>query len=199
MKDNRFKNGMFRFVFFGFCLLVSACVCVAQTLSTGKLKTRDNKQVTINGNKAGSGTTILSGIQIQTPEKVGSTIEIKGVGRVDMAPQVDMKIEFSAEQINIELKAGYVVLTTLKGVKGTVKMPDGKTVETDSGKQSAVIARTEGSVGPETSAPVGAVAGGLGAGGTAGVVVAGGAVTASAATAKKGGRGKNLSPTSPRP
>lgn len=194
----KFKNTLVTMLVLTFCLLGSVLINSAQTLPTGKLKTRNNKQVTLNGNKAASGTTILSGAQIQTPEKVGATVEINGLGRLDMAPQVDVKIEFVAGQIIVELKSGYVVLTTAKGVKGFVKMPDGKTIELDGTKQSSVIARTEGSIGPEASAPVGA-AGGIGAGGAAAGAAAAGGTVVGGAAASKSKRGKDVSPSTPRP
>lgn len=194
----KFKNKLVTIFVLTFCLLGTVLISSAQTLPTGKLKTRNNKQVTLNGNKAVSGTTVLSGAQIQTPEKVGATVEINGLGRLDMAPQVDLKIEFVAGQITVELKSGYVVLTTAKGVKGLVKMPDGKTIELDGTKQSSVIARTEGSIGPEASAPIGA-AGGVGAAGAAAGAAGAGGVVVGGAAATKSGRGKDVSPSTPRP
>lgn len=196
MNKVKFKSTLVTVFVLTFCLLGSVLISSAQTVQTGKLKTRNNKQVTLNGNKASSGTTVFSGARIQTPEKVGATVEVKGLGRLDMAPQVDLKIEFVGGQIVVELKSGYVVLTTAKGVKGIIKMPDGKIIELNGEKQSSVIARTEGSVGPEASAPVGA-AGGLGAGGVAAGAATGGAVVGGAA-ATKNNRGKAVSPSTPR-
>ncbi|MGB9177725.1 MAG: hypothetical protein WCB68_00650 [Pyrinomonadaceae bacterium] len=166
---------------------------------TGRLRTRANKPVTVNGNKVVSGATILSGAQVESPEGVGATIEIALLGRIDIAPKTELTITFAAGSIDVQLKAGYVVLTTKKGTDGTVTTPDGKVARTDSSKLSSVIARTPGSEGPEAAARVGATSGGMGGGGTAAVVAgAGAAVVGGVAASKKSGRGSSVSPTTPR-
>jgi hypothetical protein len=130
----------------------------------GTLRTRANKPILVNGNKASSGTTILSGARIQSPDKVGATVDLASLGRLDFAPNTDFIVTFDAGNISVRLKAGYVVLTTRKGISGVVTMPDGKALETDSSKASSVIARTAGALEPEASVPIGA-AGELGTAG----------------------------------
>lgn len=165
----------------------------------GTLRTRDNKPVLVNGNKVSSGTTILSGARIQSPDKVGATVDLASLGRLDFAPNTDFVVIFDASKITVRLKAGYVVLTTRKGISGIVTTPDGKAFETDSSKLSSVIARTAGAQGPEASVPIGA-AGGISTGAAAGTVGgAGAAVVGGAAAAGSNGRGSDLSTDKPRP
>jgi hypothetical protein len=165
----------------------------------GTLKTRDNKPVLVNGNKVNSGTTILSGARIQSPAKTGATVDVPSLGRLDFAPNTDFVVTFDASKITVRLKAGYVVLTTRKGISGMVTTPDGKAFETDSSKLSSVIARTAGSQGPEAAVPIGA-AGGMSTGAAAATIGgAGAAVVGGAAAAGSSGRGSNLSTDKPRP
>ena len=184
-------------------LLLASCIlsiCAGVGFAapmTGKLRTRGSKPVIVNGNKAVSGSTIFSGAQIQSPEGVGVTVELGSLGRLDMAPNANVTLTFSAGNVAAELKSGYVVLTTNKGIKGSVRTSEGQLVETDPSKLSSVIARTTGSVGPEAAAPVGAAAGGIGAGTAAGIGAAGAAVVGGAAAARGDGRGNDVSPSSP--
>lgn len=183
-------------------LLVSSIlsVCVgggAAAPLTGKLTTRGSKPVIVNGNKVNAGTAIFSGAQIQSPENVGATVDLGTLGRLDLAPKTDITLTFSAGNVAVELRAGYVVLTTQKGVKGYVRTPEGALSQTDPTKLSSVVVRMAGSVGPEAAAPIGA-AGGLSAGATAGVAAAGAAVVGGAVAVKSSGRGQDVSPAAPR-
>lgn len=164
----------------------------------GKLRTRNNKPVLVNLNKASSGTTILSGSRIQCPEKIGATVDLGVLGRLDIAPKADLTLNFAAGNITVQLNSGYVVLTTNKGITGRVTTSEGAVFATDPSKVSSVVARTKDAQGPETSVLVGAGAGGLGAGGTAGVAGAGAAVAGGAAAATSSGRGSDLSTDNPR-
>jgi len=163
----------------------------------GKLRTRDNKPILVNLNKAASGMTIISGAQIRCPEKVGATVDLGVLGRLDIAPKTELTINFAPGEIKVQLASGYVVLTTRKGIAGKVTTSDGAVFTTDSSKISSIVAKTKDAVGPETSALVGAGGGGLGAGGTAAVVV-GSAEGAGAAAASSNSRGSNLSTDNPR-
>src|SRR5258708_741026 len=167
----------------------------ADTMMMAKLRTRDNKPVMVNSHQSTSGTTVLSGSQIQCPEKIGATLDLGSLGRIDMAPKTDITVSFNAGSISVQLRAGYVVLTTAKGISGEVTTPEGKVFQTDPSKASSVIAKTKGADGPEMAA--GAKAG-SGTRRRIGVAGAGAAVVAGAAAAKGGGRGSDLSSDNPR-
>ena len=163
----------------------------------GKLRTRDNKPVLVNNNKAKSGTTIMSGARIQCPEKIGATIDLGSLGRLDMAPNTDVALTFDATRVAVQLNSGYVVLTTNKGITGTVTNADGRVVQTDVTKLSSVVAMTAGAVGPEAAVPIGAGASLLSAGAAAGVAGSAAAVVGGTATSKSKG-GSDLSTDNPR-
>jgi hypothetical protein len=177
----------------GLCQLSVA----ADTTVMGRLSTRDNKPVTVNSTKAATGTTILSGSQIVCPEKIGATVDLGSLGRLDIAPSTDVTLTFDGTRINVRLKAGYVILTTKKGIAGTVTLDDGKLFMTDSSKVSSVVAKTAGASGPEAAAIAGAKAGGIGAAQAAGIGGAAAAVIGGTAAAKSG-RGRDLSSDNPR-
>lgn len=162
----------------------------------GKLKTRNNKPVTVNSNKASSGATILSGSQIVCPASVGATVELGPLGRLDIAPASDVTLVFDGSKVNVQLRRGYVILTTKKGIAGTVTTDDGKVFVTDASKVSSVVATTTGAVGPEVAATVGAAAGGIGKAGVAGIAAAGAAAVGAGTAASK--RGSSLSSDNPR-
>ena len=177
-------------------LIAGALHVVAAAPLMGKLKTRDNKPILINGHKAVSGTTLLSGSEIQCPDKVGATIDLGSLGRLDIAPNTDLTLTFNASSVTVQLRSGYVVLTTNKGICGLVNTTDGEVFKTDCSKTSSVIAKTRGVIGPETAASVGAQGGGIN-GAVVGIAGAGAAVVGAAA-AKSGGRGGDLSTDNPR-
>jgi hypothetical protein len=183
-------------------LVFVACAFQIQALAggglMGKLRTRDNKPVLVNKNKTGSGTTVMSGSQIECPDKIGATLDLGPLGRLDIAPKTDLTIVFVATEVNVQLRSGYLVLTTNKGIKGSVTTSEGAVFATDSSKLSSVVAKTTGAGGPETGAVVGAAAGGIGTGTAAGVAGAAAAVVGGASAAKSGNRGSNLSTDNPR-
>ncbi len=164
----------------------------------GKLKTRENKPVKVNGNKTSSGTSILSGAQIQTPEGIGATVELGPLGRLDMTPKADLTLTFSETGIDVELRSGCAVLTTKVGVKGSLIASDGKLLQTDPSKLSSVIGQSAGCLGPQAAVPIGAAAPILSPTTTATVAGAAGSAVIGGATAARGnGRGSDLSSSTP--
>lgn len=140
-------------------LIFAACTLHVQAMSgselTGKLTTLNNKSVVVNDHKVKSGATILPGSDIKCPEKVGATVDLGALGRLDMAPRTDLTLGFDAYGVTVHLRSGYVELTTNKGITGNVTTADGKHFRTDSTRVSSVVARTKDAV---DSVPLGAKA-----------------------------------------
>jgi len=180
-------------------LVTQVATAAAAAPISGKLATRNNKPILVNGNSVKPGTTIFSGSNLQSPAKVGATLDLGYLGRLDMAPLTDVTVVFDATHIDVQLKSGYVVLTTAKGITGKVTTSEGKVFQTDLAKVSSVIARTAGSVGPEVAAPIGAAAGGLSSAAIGGIGAAGAGVIGGAAAAQGSSRGGDLSTDKPRP
>ena len=152
----------------------------------GRLTTQGNNPVNVNGNSAKSGETIFSGQTIQTPDGVGATVQLPGLGRVDIAPNTNLTLTFENGKVNVALASGCVILTANKGVAGTVQAGD-STQQTDRDKGgvidvcSSTVPGGAPVVGQGAAAAAGAGAGGAG-GAAAGGAAAGGAMGGTAAS-----------------
>lgn len=182
----------------------------------GRLTTRGNNPVTVNGNSARSGETIFSGQQLQTPEGTSAAVELGPLGRLDISPGTNLTLTFDGDSVEVNVTAGCAVLTTNRGIGGTLAAPGGaggtgpKTESTDLTRQSSV-GNCDAVDGPAGAAPPGAVSG---AGGSAGVTTSGGlfglgkagtvaflaaaAIITTAAIVVPCRRGRNPSPGDPR-
>jgi len=119
---------------------------IAPSSATSKgiatLLTRGNNPISVNGNEATSGMTIFSGAQLLTPQKVGATVRIEGLGQLDLAPDTNVSLNFDYNQVNVNLAGGYAVLTTNKNVAGLITTAEGVIARTEAAKGSSVAAQT---------------------------------------------------------
>lgn len=104
----------------------------------GRLTTRRNSSILVNGNNVGSGTTILSGAQLQTPDGVGATVLLQTVGKIDIAPKTNLTVAFNKGNVEVSLVTGCLILNTDAGTKGAVKTPQGTTQITGVEKSSSM-------------------------------------------------------------
>lgn len=170
----------------------------AQQMLIGRIVTRQNKPVMVNGNSVPSGTTIFSGAQIRTPAGTGATIDLGSLGRVDMGPNTNLTLTFGQGNVSINLQLGYVMLTTNKEIKGSVINPQGAVTSTDPTKVSSVVV-TVGEQRPDTAAAVIPAAGNSVGSTVASFSAAAAALTTGGIASSNGrGRGRNPSPTIPR-
>lgn len=148
----------------------------------GKLSIRGDKPVLVNGVDTKSGNTIFSGAQIQTPLNTSARIQLPSIGTLDVAVDTNLKLTFSAGNVEVVVIKGCVKLTTLKGVNGSVQIPQGAVERTDSTKESTIEICTSdrsagayipagGLIGLGTAAAIG----GAGAGATAFILATRGA------------------------
>ncbi len=111
----------------------------ATTLArTGKLITRGNHPISLNGNRTSSGTTVLSGSELLTPAGVGASVQLGRNGHLTLAPETSLTLDFDDASIDVTLNSGYATLTTNEGIRGSITMPDGKTVRNDATKLSTI-------------------------------------------------------------
>src|ERR1700730_1169337 len=61
---------------------------------TAILTTRGNRPITVNGTEVASGTTIVPGFVIETPELVGGTINLGSLSSLEIAPNTKLTIDF---------------------------------------------------------------------------------------------------------
>jgi len=90
---------------------------VPQRTITATLHTKNNQPVTINGNAAGTGTTLLTGTTIETPDQVSATIDLGAAGTVEVGPNSKIKLTFDANG-NVHVKLVRGCATTKKKANG---------------------------------------------------------------------------------
>ena len=76
---------------------------VPQQTLTARLTTRNNQPITVNGNAAGTGATILTGATIETPDQVGATLDLGDAGIVELEPNSKIQLDFD-ENGNVRVK-----------------------------------------------------------------------------------------------
>lgn len=104
----------------------------------GKLMTRGNQPVLVNGYIVGTGTTILTGATIQTFNGTKATVRLGTLGSFELAPNSTATLAFAGDQVTGMLKRGCATLTTNASIAGTLSTPDGMLTKTDASKLSSV-------------------------------------------------------------
>ncbi|HEX8650342.1 MAG TPA: hypothetical protein VF708_05850 [Pyrinomonadaceae bacterium] len=141
----------------------------------GKLSTRGNRSIVVNGNTTEPGASILDGATIETPDGTGATISLGALGEIDLAPNTVAVINYSNGQLKVTLKRGCAIVRSRQGVAGSIETPDGTNVPADQedsnqGKRADVcfpLGATTPVVNVGAAANAGAGAGGAGAAGGA--------------------------------
>jgi hypothetical protein len=161
--------------------LVAKVAAAAQGGAQGRLTTRGNNPVTVNGTSARSGETIFTGQSIRTPEGVGATVNLPGLGRVDIAPNSNVTVTFGEGKVNVVLVSGCAILTADRGSVGSVE--SGGSTRSTEGTQGGVIDICA------AATPGGAPVVGQGAAASAGAGATGAGAAAATATGAGGGLG----------
>lgn len=165
--------------------------------ATGSLTTQGNNPINVNGVSAVSGATITSGASIETPAGVGATVNMGGLGSLQIDPNTKLTVEFQNGSIKVMLLAGCVTLHTKRGTTGEVNGPQGPLGKTDPAKDDSLKVCAPGAAAtvPPTTAGGGGGLFGLGTAATVAILAGGAGVTAAALTL--GGRGTNPSGSTP--
>jgi hypothetical protein len=150
-----------------------------QSAAQGRLVTRGNNAVSVNGASAHSGETIFSGQTIQTPAGVGATVNLPGIGRVDIAPNSNATLSFEQGKLTVTLASGCAILTANRGTAGTMEA-GGSSQQTDGMNGGTIDA-----CAPTTAG--GAPVVGQGAAAAAGAGAGSGTAAATTAAATSGG------------
>jgi hypothetical protein len=170
-----------------FAAPLSTSASAPQTI--GKLSTRGNRSIVVNGNNTEPGASILDGATIETPDGTGATISLGALGDIDLAPNTLAVINYSNGQLKVTLKRGCAIVRSKTGAAGSIETPDGTNVPADQpdGNQGkrADVCFPLGATTPVVNAGAAANAG-AGAGG-------GAAASTSAGTAAAGASGEGIS------
>jgi hypothetical protein len=111
-------------------------------------------QVTVNGQRVSSGGTIFSDSIVTTAEKSSATVSISKVGRVELAPNSNLKLTFTENSIMGLLESGSAHVSTLAGVTVNITTKDGAVVADGSQATSIVVSLTKGRTKIATQAGV---------------------------------------------
>src|SRR3954462_9646629 len=104
---------------------------------TGRLTTRGNQPIQVNGNSVTSGATIPSGATISTGDGVGATINLGPLGSIDLAPNTQVTIEYSDGQIKVTVTQGCLIVRNKKGTYAEIDTAQGKVAANDPNTKEA--------------------------------------------------------------
>jgi len=158
----------------------------AETLSTtttpvipqqvvARLATRNNQPITVNGQSASTGASLVSGATLETGADQSATVNVGPLGSVDIAPNTKVVLTFEGGNLRADVVYGCVILHARKNTTGEITTEKGSIGKTDPA--------TGGSL--EMCFPQGAAAPVVGPGVAVGAGA--GAVPAGAAAAGAGG------------
>ena len=85
-------------------------------------------QVTVNGQKMVSGGTVFSDSTISTAAQSSATVSISKVGRVELAPNSNLRLSFADNSISAMLETGSAQVSTLTGTTVNLTTKDGTVV-----------------------------------------------------------------------
>ena len=126
---------------FQVCVLAGATTANSTTaangLMLGRLMLAETESVLVNGNSAKSGTTILSGSQLQTPEDVNATVQLGSAGTLYIEPNTNLTVTFDKTNVDVKVAAGNAFVAANVGVTSSVTNPDGTTTAGDPGVPQA--------------------------------------------------------------
>lgn len=154
-----------------------------QRTITATLKTKNNQPVTINGNAAGTGTTILTGTTLETPDQTSAIIDLGEAGTVEVGPNSKIELSFDANgNIQVKLVRGCSVVKKKANAFGEATVAtDTVTDATDpKKKQAGGCLLPNGQLGSFST-------GGIGAATQAGLAAAVGAAVGTTVILTRGG------------
>jgi phage baseplate assembly protein gpV len=96
------------------------------TKASGELSV--SGQVTVNGQKVISGGTVFSDSTISTAAQSSASISISKVGRVELAPNSNLRLSFAENSITAMLETGSAQVSTLAGTTVNLTTKDGTVV-----------------------------------------------------------------------
>ena len=148
----------------------NSAAVLPQRQIVAKLTTRGNQPITVNGASTNSGSTVLTGATIETPDGVGATVDLGPLGKLDLAPNTSVQLDFSDGNVKVKLIKGCAILRTKKNTDGEIDTDQGSAGKTDK-KTGGVL---DFCIPPGGGSPVAGQAANAGAGAAAGGAAAGG-------------------------
>lgn len=101
-------------------------------------------QVTVNGEKVVSGGTVFSDSTISTAAQSNASVSISKVGRVELAPNSNLRLSFAESNITATLETGSAQVSTLAGTTVNLTTKDGTVVVDGSEATTFTVSATRG-------------------------------------------------------
>ncbi len=101
-------------------------------------------QVTVNGQKVVSGGTVFSDSTISTAAQSNASVSISKVGRVELAPNSNLRLSFAENSITAMLETGSAQVSTLAGTTVNLTTKDGTVVVDGSEPTSFSVSASRG-------------------------------------------------------
>jgi hypothetical protein len=139
-----------------------------------RLTTRNNQPITVNGQSASTGASLVSGVTLETGADQSATVNVGPLGLVDIAPNTKVVLTFTPGNLNANVVYGCVILTARKNTTGEITTEKGSIGKTDPATGGVLeMCFPQGATAPVVGPGV-AVGAGAGAGAPAGAAAAGG-------------------------
>lgn len=100
-------------------------VSSSSKLLVGRLALADQQSIFVNGNEARTGTSIFSGMRLQSPDGVNAVVQLGALGHINLESSTDLTLDFSNARVAVTVASGNATLTTKEGVEATLTAPDG--------------------------------------------------------------------------
>jgi len=137
-----------------------------QRVITARLTTKNNQPITVNGNSAGTGSTILTGATIETPDQVGATIDLGDAGTVELQPNSKIQLDYDVNgNVRVKVMRGCAVSR-----KKTNVLPGEMEIYTDSASEKTNKKRRHMGFCLLPNGQLGSIGGGLSTAATVGIV-----------------------------
>jgi hypothetical protein len=137
-----------------------------------RLATRNNQPITVNGQSASTGASLVTRSTLETASDQSATVNVGPLGSVDIAPNTKVVLTFEAGSLKADVAYGCVILRARKNITGEITTEKGSIGKTD----PATGGTLEMCFPPGATAPVigpGVAAGAGAAGAPAGAAAAG--------------------------
>ena len=110
---------------------ISGDPAVPQRPLLGRLMTRNDRAILVNGASASSNDTIVTGSSIETPDKVGATVTLGSLGAVEIAPYTMARLDYDVGKLSVMLVRGCLIVHAKKKTTGSVETSAGRIANTD--------------------------------------------------------------------
>jgi hypothetical protein len=140
----------------------------------GRLTTRNNQPILVNGLSANTGASIVSGATLETGADQSATVSLGPLGSLDIAPNTKVTLTFDAQgNVSALVAVGCVILRANKGTTGEIATAQGSAGKTDPAVGGVLeMCFQQGAAAPVVGPGV-AVGAGAGTGAPAGAAAAG--------------------------